>query len=113
QPFEQLLGSAPPLDLDRERLETEAARIAEALDAIGPVNPLAMEEHAEETKRLEFMTAQRDDLVAARQSLLLAIREIDGTARTMFIETFAAVQDNFKRVFQTLFGGGDCELRLA
>ena len=113
QPFDQLVAAAQPLELDRDALETEAARIAEALDAIGPVNPLAMEEHAEETKRLEFMTAQRDDLVAARQSLLLAIREIDGTARTMFIETFAAVQDNFKRVFQTLFGGGDCELRLA
>ena len=31
----------------------------------------------------------------------------------MFQETFAAVQDNFKHVFQTLFGGGECELKLA
>ena len=35
-----------------------------SLEAIGPVNPLAVEEHAEETKRLEFLTSQRDDLVA-------------------------------------------------
>ena len=72
-----------------------------------------MEEHAEETKRYEFLVSQRDDLVAARQSLLQAIREIDGTARSMFIETFAAIQANFVHVFQTLFGGGECELRLA
>ena len=64
-------------------------------------------------KRLEFLTTQRDDLVAARQSLIQAIREIDGTARTMFVETFTAVQANFSRVFHTLFGGGECELRLA
>jgi chromosome segregation protein len=51
--------------------------------------------------------------VGARQSLIQAIREIDGTARTMFLETFSAVQGNFSRVFQTLFGGGECELRLA
>jgi chromosome segregation protein len=113
QPFEQLIESAQPLELDRETLEVEAARIAEALEAIGPVNPLAVEEHAEESKRLQFLTSQRDDLVAARQSLLQAIREIDGTARLMFQETFTAVQDNFKHVFQTLFGGGECELRLA
>jgi chromosome segregation protein len=113
QPFEALLEGAPLLDLDRESLEVEAARIAESLEAIGPVNPLAVEEHAEESKRLQFLTSQRDDLVAARQSLLQAIREIDGTARLMFQETFAAVQDNFKHVFQTLFGGGECELRLA
>ena len=31
----------------------------------------------------------------------------------MFLETFSAVQGNFQRVFQTLFGGGECELRLA
>jgi chromosome segregation protein len=113
QPFEQLLASAELLELDRETLEGEAARIAEALEAIGPVNPLAVEEHAEETKRLAFLTAQRDDLVAARQSLLQAIKEIDGTARTMFLDTFAAVQQSFQRVFQTLFGGGECQLRLA
>jgi chromosome segregation protein len=111
--FDQLMDSAVLLDLDLETLESEAFRIVAALEAIGPVNPLAVEEHAEETKRLEFLTAQRDDLVSARQSLIQAIREIDGTARTMFIETFTAIQANFSKVFHTLFGGGECELRLA
>jgi chromosome segregation protein len=113
RPFEQLLDGVVLLDLDLDRLDAEAIRIISALDAIGPVNPLAVEEHAEESKRLDFLIAQRDDLVSARQSLIQAIREIDGTARTMFVETFAAVQANFSKVFQTLFGGGECELRLA
>ncbi|HEY7482370.1 MAG TPA: chromosome segregation protein SMC [Gemmatimonadales bacterium] len=113
RPFDQLTEGAPLLDLDLETLQTESARITEALDAIGPVNALAVEEHAEEVKRLQFLTAQRDDLIGARQSLIQAIREIDGTARQMFLETFTAVQGNFLRVFQTLFGGGECELRLA
>jgi chromosome segregation protein len=111
--FDQLVEQAPTLDLDLETLEAEAGRILGALEAIGPVNPLAVEEHAEEVKRLEFLTSQRDDLVGARQALIQAIREIDGTARTMFLETFTAVQANFTHVFQTLFGGGECELRLA
>ncbi len=81
QPFEALVDTAPLLDLDLETLEVEAERIANALEAIGPVNPLAIEEHAEESKRLAFLQAQRDDLVAARQSLLQAIHEIDGTAQ--------------------------------
>ena len=113
RPFEQLLEQAPVLDLDLETLEAETARVVGALEGIGPVNALAVEEHAEEVKRLEFLTTQRDDLVGARQSLIQAIREIDGTARNMFLETFTAVQANFNRVFQTLFGGGECELRLA
>jgi chromosome segregation protein len=113
RPLDELVAQAPTLDLDLDTLESEAGRIVAALEAIGPVNALAVEEHAEEVKRLEFLTSQRDDLVAARQSLIQAIREIDGTARTMFLETFTAVQANFSRVFHTLFGGGECELRLA
>ena len=113
RPLEVLLDEAVPLDLDLETLESESARILAALESIGPVNALAVEEHAEESKRFEFLTAQRDDLISARQSLIQAIREIDGTARTMFLETFSAVQANFLKVFQTLFGGGECELRLA
>ncbi|MGE0556199.1 MAG: chromosome segregation protein SMC, partial [Gemmatimonadales bacterium] len=111
--YESLIERGHLIDLDREPLETELSRITASLEAIGPVNPLAVEEHAEETKRLEFLTAQRDDLIAARQSLLQAIREIDGTAKTLFLETFTAVQNNFQRVFTTLFGGGECSLRLA
>jgi chromosome segregation protein len=113
KPFDQLMETAIMLDLDLETLEAEAARVISTLESIGPVNPLAVEEHAEEVKRLEFLTSQRDDLVGARQSLIQAIREIDGTARTMFLETFTAVQANFLKVFTTLFGGGECELRLA
>ena len=112
KPLAALLEGFVPLDLDIETLEAEAARVVEQLEGIGPVNPLAVEEHAEESTRLEFLTTQRDDLVSARQSLLQAIREIDGTARNLFMETFTAVQGHFQNVFQTLFGGGECELRL-
>jgi chromosome segregation protein len=113
RPIDTLMAEAPMLELDLATLETESARIVEALEGIGPVNALAVEEHAEETKRYEFLAAQRDDLVSARQSLTQAIREIDGTARTMFVDTFNAVKSNFLHVFQTLFGGGECDLRLS
>ncbi len=113
KPLDTLLAEAPMLELDLETLENESRRITDALEAIGPVNALAVEEHAEEAKRLEFLTTQRDDLVAARGSLQQAIREIDGTARALFLETFTAIRGNFLHVFQTLFGGGECDLRLS
>ena len=113
RPIDQLFDGVSFLDLELDTLESEAARIAAALESIGVVNPLAVEEYVEESKRLEFLAAQRDDLVAARQSLQQAIREIDGTAEAMFLTTFTAVRANFLTVFQTLFGGGECDLRLA
>jgi chromosome segregation protein len=82
------------------------------LDSLGVVNPLAIEEHEEETRRLDFLTSQRADLADAKNSLALAIREIDATARELFLATFTQVRENFRQIFMTLFGGGECDLRL-
>ena len=112
KPVDELLAGAEALDMDDETLRAEAALVREQLEALGPVNPLAIEEHEEETKRLGFLTTQRDDLNSAKNSLQQAIREIDTTARELFLQTFVQVRENFRNIFMTLFGGGECDLRL-
>jgi len=106
------LSASERSEASLETLRTEAAELREQIAALGPVNTLAIEEHDEELKRLEFLTAQRTDLAEAKNSLTQAIREIDMTARELFLTTFAQVRDNFRQIFMTLFGGGECELRL-
>ena len=113
KPLDKLLTDAPEVAGDVEWLRQENDRLRGAIDAVGPVNALAVEEHAEETKRLEFLMTQRDDLVSARNSLQQAAREIDQTAKTLFLESFSKVREHFRSVFQTLFGGGECDVRLA
>jgi chromosome segregation protein len=113
KPLDKLLAEAPEVAGDLEWLRQENDRLRGAIDAVGPVNALAVEEHAEETKRLEFLMTQRDDLVTARHSLQQAAREIDQTAKTLFLDSFSKVREHFRSVFQTLFGGGECDVRLA
>ena len=113
KPLDRLLTEAPEVAGDIEWLRQENDRLRGQIDAVGPVNALAVEEHAEEVKRLDFLMTQRDDLVAARNSLQQAAREIDQTAKALFLESFGKVRDNFRTVFQTLFGGGECDVRLA
>jgi chromosome segregation protein len=112
KPVDELLAGAESLEMDDETVRAEAALVREQLDALGPVNPLAIEEHEEETKRLGFLTTQREDLGSAKNSLQQAIREIDSTARELFLQTFVQVRENFRNIFMTLFGGGECDLRL-
>jgi chromosome segregation protein len=113
KPLDRLLAQAPEVPGDVDWLQQENERLKTAIDAVGPVNPLAVDEHGEEAKRLEFLTTQRDDLVAARSSLQQAAREIDQTAKGLFLEAFGQARENFRTVFQTLFGGGECDVRLA
>ncbi len=113
KPLDRLLADAPEVPGDVEWLRQENDRLRDAIDQMGPVNALAVEEHAEEQKRLDFLQTQRDDLIAARGSLQQAVREIDQTAKALFLDSFAHVREHFRSVFQTLFGGGECDVRLA
>jgi chromosome segregation protein len=113
RPLDSLLADVEDIEGETDTLRQEAERLAAELERIGPINPLAVQEHAEEVKRLDFLTTQRDDLVSARDSLRQALREIEHTAREMFLETFAAVREHFQTVFHTLFEGGECDVRLA
>lgn len=110
--WDSMVGELVPVADDGDTLRLEAAALREQLTGLGPVNPLAIEEHDEELKRLDFLTTQRSDLAAGQAALRQAIREIDGTARELFLGTFAHVRENFRQIFMTLFGGGECDLRL-
>ena len=112
RPLEEMLEAAPASELDETTLRTEVESLRQQLEALGPVNILAIEEHEETAKRFDFLTSQRNDLSEAKQSLLQAIREIDSTARELFFATFTQVRENFRQIFMTLFGGGECDLRL-
>ncbi|MDQ2767504.1 MAG: AAA family ATPase, partial [Gemmatimonadota bacterium] len=112
RPLEEMLAAVPPTEIEEHVLRADVAQLRGELENIGPVNALAIEEHEEESKRLDFLTTQRADLIDAKNSLHQAIKEIDVTARDLFLTTFTQVREHFRQIFMTLFGGGDCDLRL-
>lgn len=95
-----------------ENAEEELASLKGHLKNLGPVNLVALEEYDVEKERYDFLKTQRDDLVKARESLDEAILQINRRARAEFMETFQKVKKDFRRNFQTLFQGGDADLRL-
>ena len=110
RPLETLLQEAAPVEGEQEALQDELRELVLALDKIGPVNMLAVEEHEEESQRLEFLTGQRQDLVEARNDLRSAIREINKTATDLFMGTFEDIRENFKKTFLRLFEGGEADI---
>ncbi len=95
-----------------ESLQARIAEIRDKLDALGPVNLVAIEEYQELEERLAFLTRQHDDLVASKAQLLDAIRKINETTATLFAETFAQINAHFDATFQELFGGGAARLEM-
>src|SRR5262245_8490251 len=102
---------AAPEGFDPVAAEAELNAARDRLGSLGAVNLLAVEEYTKRKERYEFLTRQREDLLAAKAQLLEAIEKINTTASQLFVETFAKVQEHFRDVFRTLFEGGDAELR--
>ncbi len=81
-------------DLDRE------------LKAMGPINPLALEEFEELKERYEFVSGQMEDVKTSRKELVSLIREIDEQIVGVFTAAYADVAANFTDLFSKLFPGG-------
>ncbi|MEO7443521.1 MAG: AAA family ATPase, partial [Acidimicrobiales bacterium] len=104
-PWPEIPGDAQPAD--------RAAQLERQLRAMGPVNPLALEEHGALVERQQFVEGQLEDVRASRRELAKVIKAVDDELVAVFSAAFADVADNFEKLFATLFPGGTGGLRLS
>ena len=82
------------------------------LEAMGPVNMMALEEYKETAERHAFLETQRKDLLWSIENTTATIREIDQISRQKFEEAFTKINENFQVTFKKLFGGGHAFMKL-
>jgi len=82
------------------------------LEAMGPVNMMALEEYKETAERHAFLENQRKDLITSIENTTATIKEIDQISRQKFEEAFARINENFQATFKKLFGGGHAFMKL-
>lgn len=89
----------------------EIARLKKRVESMSnSVNLEAPEQHGALSERCNFLTAQTQDLMKAREDLKSAIQQINATTREQFRETFTKVRENFRKIYSTLFEGGVADL---
>jgi len=82
------------------------------LEAMGPVNMMALEEYKETAERHAFLDTQRKDLIASIENTTATIKEIDQISKQKFDEAFTKINENFQATFKKLFGGGHAFMKL-
>ena len=99
-------------NLDQKELDEKLADIEIKIIRLGAINLAAPDEIEEETKRKDALDKQYDDLNSALEKLRGAIKTIDNETKSIFKDSFDAVNLRIKEVFPKLFGGGFAELQL-
>ena len=86
--------------------------LKKSISALGSINPDAVEEFARVNERYTYFTGQRDDVAKAKRELQEIISQITGEMTEIFKEQFALIDQEFRKAFAELFGGGKAELIL-
>jgi chromosome segregation protein len=92
--------------------EEESRALKQRLEAMGPVNMMALEEYDQTSQRHAFLETQRTDLLDAIENTQASIKEIDDVSRIKFDEAYKIINENFSVTFSKLFGGGQAFMRL-
>ena len=98
-----LINQTPKEGLILDDLDKKVGNQKRQLDTFGEINPLAVEAYNEMKERHDTIAAQRDDIVAAKKSLMETMKEIEETATAQFMDAFNAVRLHFIDVFKSLF----------
>ncbi|MGB3300907.1 MAG: chromosome segregation protein SMC [Phormidesmis sp.] len=100
-----------PEDLTLEELHKSLKNLERRLEALEPVNMLALEEYERTLERLEELTLKLTTLEEERTELLLRIENFTTLRKEAFKEAFDAVNENFQTIFAEL-SDGDGHLQL-
>ena len=94
-----------PDDLGLEQLRKELKSLQKRLEAMEPVNMLALEEYNRTQTRLEELSQKLSTLEEERTELLLRIENFTTLRFRAFKEAFEAVNHNFQSIFAELSDG--------
>ncbi len=87
-------------------------RLHQDRERIGPVNLVAAQELAELEGEHASAAAEADELQQAVNRLRGSIGHLNREGRQRLLEAFEQVDQHFRRLFTTLFGGGQAHLAL-
>jgi chromosome segregation protein len=94
-----------PDQVDLEELQKELRSLTKRLQAMEPVNMLALEQYERTENRLNELTQKLETLEGERTDLLLRIENFTTLRQRAFKEAFDAVNENFQSIFAILSDG--------
>ncbi|MGA2766814.1 MAG: chromosome segregation SMC family protein [Candidatus Bathyarchaeia archaeon] len=111
----RLLGYEQPLTVTPkqvEEAETSIKMMQLELERIGAVNQLALSHYADQISRYKELSMRMNELEKEKQAILQFMDEIERKKRRVFTEAFDKINQNLRKYFSKLTGGGETTLTL-
>lgn len=100
------------LEIDTEVARERVNMLRRKVKSLGDVNLGSIDEYDRISKRVNFLTKQKEDLENSKNDLLSIIDDMDEVMKEKFVQSFNDINVEFEKVFKTLFKGGNAHLEL-
>ena len=100
------------LEINEDEARSEVNTLRRKIKSLGEVNLGSIDEYERISKRVSFLTKQKDDLENSEKDLLKIIDDMDNVMKDKFLDTFNKINIEFNKVFKTLFKGGNAHLEM-
>jgi len=90
---------------DHDEVEENVARLEAEMEALEPVNMLAIDEYDEVEAALDDLQERRDTLVDERDAIAERIEGYEARKKETFMEAFDAIDAHFQDIFERLSAG--------
>ena len=100
------VGDYDPEDVpDHETVESEIARLEAEMEALEPVNMLAIEEYDRVADELADLEEKRETLVEEAEGIRDRIESYEAKKKETFMDAYTAINEQFEDIFQRLSNG--------
>ncbi len=100
------VGDYDPEDIpDHDEVERSIAKLEAEMEALEPVNMLAIDEYDEVESELDRLTEGRDTLVTERDGIEERIDRYESQKKATFMSAFESINDHFQDIFSRLSAG--------
>jgi chromosome segregation protein len=112
QELDEVVGDYDPEEIpDLDEVEENVARLERQMEALEPVNMLAIDEYDEVEADLDDLEAKRETLEEERDGIQDRIEQYEQQKKSTFMDSFEAIDEQFQRIFSRLSAGtGELEL---
>ncbi|WP_436931022.1 chromosome segregation protein SMC [Halosimplex halobium] len=104
--LESAVGDYDPEEIpDHDEVESEIARLESEMEALEPVNMLAIEEYDRVEDELDDLTDKKATLVEEAEGIRDRIDRYEQNKKETFMEAFDAIDEHFRDIFERLSNG--------
>ena len=100
------------LEIDEDIAREKVTTLRRKIKSLGEVNLGSIDEYERISRRVGFLSKQKEDLEKSENDLLTIIDDMDNVMEGKFKETFEKINVEFSNVFKSLFKGGSAHLEL-